>query len=321
MDEVERLLRLQAGVIARRQARAAGLSDHDIRRLLRRREWTTVHPGVYVTHNGPLTWVQRAWAAVLLVAPGAALWGPSALRAADGPGGRVLDDGPIHVAVARDRSGIDPPTGVRVHRVSGLGTLVQWNLGPPRMRYEEAALDVAVAARGELDVVAALAKACQGRRTTATRLLEALDGRSRVRARAWVRGILLDVAAGTCSVLEHGYLARVERPHGLPRAERQVRAGSPTRVIYRDAQYGTRCRLELDGRLFHDTTEQRDADYERDLDAAVEGATTGRLTYGQVFARPCRTTVKVVALMRRCGVRVEPHGCGPGCPVAVAEAA
>lgn len=47
--------------------------------------------------------------------------------------------------------------------------------------------------------------------------------------------------------------------------------------------------VELDGRLFHDTTEQRDRDFDRDLVAAVHGKDSVRLTYGQVFQRPCWT--------------------------------
>jgi hypothetical protein len=38
-SEVHRILRDQSGVITRRQALTAGLADHDIRRLLRWREW------------------------------------------------------------------------------------------------------------------------------------------------------------------------------------------------------------------------------------------------------------------------------------------
>jgi hypothetical protein len=67
MDEVRMLLDLQDGVITRQQALAAGLSEVMIARLVRRREWVPVHRAVYVNHTGPLTWRQRAWAAVLLV--------------------------------------------------------------------------------------------------------------------------------------------------------------------------------------------------------------------------------------------------------------
>jgi hypothetical protein len=62
------LLRDQAGVIARRQALEAGLTDNDIRRRLRRREWVSVHPGVYVDHTGPLTWLQRVGRRVVRMA-------------------------------------------------------------------------------------------------------------------------------------------------------------------------------------------------------------------------------------------------------------
>jgi len=101
------LLRDQAGIIARRQALLGGLTSNDVRRLLRRREWVVVHPGVYVDHTGPLTWLQRAWAGVLYAWP-AALCGESALRAVEGPG-RRKEAGPIQVAVAIGRQVADRP--------------------------------------------------------------------------------------------------------------------------------------------------------------------------------------------------------------------
>lgn len=72
MNAAERL-KLQDGVISRRQALADGLSVTEIKRLVRRREWTTMRPGVYVDHTGEPTWRQCAWAAVLACGPGAAL--------------------------------------------------------------------------------------------------------------------------------------------------------------------------------------------------------------------------------------------------------
>ena len=77
------------------------------------------HPAVYVNHTGPLTWRQRAWAAVIYAWP-AALAGDSALRLVDGPGRRDRDDdGPIHVAIDRKRS-VVPRDGL-VLRVDGRG--------------------------------------------------------------------------------------------------------------------------------------------------------------------------------------------------------
>ncbi len=99
--DVDELLRRQDGVISRSQALDGGLRDHEIRRLFRRNEWARVHTGVYVQHTGPLTWSQRAWAAVLYAAP-AALCLDSALGA---------DALPIHVAVAQHRAILAEPAG------------------------------------------------------------------------------------------------------------------------------------------------------------------------------------------------------------------
>jgi hypothetical protein len=307
---VEQALREQAGVISRRQVMSGGLTENDLRRMLRRRVLVVVHPGVYVNHTGEPTWLQRAWAAVLFASP-AALSHESALRVADGPG--KDKEAVVHVAVARDRR-ISAPSGVVIHRMTHLDERTMWHRSPPRVRYEAAAIDVAIAARNEMAALDVLASAVQTRRTTARRMLAHLEGRVRSPRRAWLTGVLQDVADGACSVLEHGYLELVERAHGLPRAERQRRATATLGVVYRDASYGALL-VELDGRLCHDTAGQRDRDLDRDLDAAVDGQTTIRLGYGQVFDRPCVTAERVAVLLRRLGWTDAPRSCGPGCPV------
>ena len=300
----------QAGVISRRQALAAGLTRHDVNRWLRRRELAPLHPGVYVTHTGQLSWTQLAWAGVLLCWP-AALAGQSALRAAEGPGSRRTTQR-IEVAVARDRS-LTVPSSVRVHRTAHLDARVLWHVGPPRLRYEEAALDVAAAATSDFDCLGELARAVQGRRTTAGRLLARLADRDRIARRDWIAAVLRDVADGACSVLEHGYLTRVERAHGLATARRQVRDRPGAGVVHRDVEYDGGLVVELDGRLFHDTAAQRDLDFDRDLDAAVAGKQSVRLSYGQVFDRGCRTAARIALLLRAHGWSGRLDRC-PDCP-------
>lgn len=304
MEVIRALLELQDGVIARRQALAAGLSPTAVTRMLRRRTWVVVHPGVYVDHTGPLTWQQRAWAAVLACWP-AALDGASAIRAHEGPGRRTDDPDTLHVVVDRARR-VDEPEGVVVRRTSRFDELVQWNLAPPRMRYDDAVVTMADRARTDTAAVAVLADACGGRRTTAQRLRARVDAMPWLHRRAWLTGVLDDVAEGTCSVLEHGYLTLVERPHGLPRGARQDPAGDRGRRMFRDVVYrGGRPRwtqvVELDGRLFHDSPRARDRDLERDLEAALAGEHTVRLGYGQVFERPCRTAATVARLLTKRG--------------------
>lgn len=314
MELLRPVLADQAGVVARAQLRTLDLEPHHIRRLLRRRELSVIHPGVYVDHTGEPTWLQRAWAAVLFCWP-AALAAESAMRAADGPGRRGAEDGPIRVVIDRERRVVAPPT-IRVVRTFGLDERVLWNLGPPRMRYDEAALDVALASTGEFGAIGAVARAVQSQHTTAARMRVALDSRARAPRRDFLASVLADVAAGACSVLEHGYLARVEVPHGLPTAQRQQRGNTTAGIVYRDASYDV-LDIELDGRLFHDTAEARDRDFERDLDGAVDGRTAVRLSWGQVYDRGCSTAAKVSRLLVARGWPGG-HACGAGCVMGVA---
>lgn len=232
---------------------------------------------------------------------------------AQGPGRRDSDTEVIHVAVDQSRR-IEPPEGVVVHRVSDFDERVQWNLGPPRIRYEDSILDVAAAASDDLAAVEVLSAACGSRRTTATRLIDRLASRRRIARRRWLFDVLTDVAEGTHSVLEHGYLTKVERAHGLPRGLRQSLTDSPQGRTYRDVDYPCLGLIvELDGRMFHSSSHERNRDLDRDLDAAAAtGAVTLRLGYHQVYATSCRTAVQVAAVMARLGWAGTPISC-PDC--------
>ena len=275
----------QDGVISRRQVLELGFSVVFIRRKVRRREWATVYPGIFVNHTGPLTWRQRAWSAVLDAAP-AALSHVSA----DAESQR---SGPIHIVVERRRR-VTRRAGVVVHYRSRLDEKVLWHTHPPRVRMEEALLDIAEGASSDIILIACLADAVQAGKTTADRILAAAQRRSRLRRRALIEGVLADIRDGTCSVLEHGYLTKVERAHGLPTPARQAPTTVGRRGL-RDVDYPDwGLVIELDGRAGHDNAVDRDNDLERDLDAAVDGdRLTLRVGWGQVFDRPCSTARKV----------------------------
>ena len=300
LEAYAELLALQSGVVSRRQlVEDARFQPYDIQRLVRRRDLVRVYDGVFVDHTGELTWLQRAWVGVQLVWP-AALAHDSAIRAADRPGRTGRDDSVIHVAVDRDRHA-RLPTGYLMHRITGLHDRVMWNTSPPRVRIEEALIDVAVRKPDDFGAIAVLADAIQARRTQAIRIREALDRRTRIPRRSFLSGVLTDLEHGTCSVLEHGYLTLVERAHGLPAARRQVRS-SRRGPVYRDVVYDDFGQLvELDGRMWHDNATQRDADLDRDLDAAVERLATVRLGWGQVYGRPCETAVRIGHLLEARG--------------------
>jgi hypothetical protein len=310
MTPLDELLDRQSGVIARRQALDLGLVPHDLERKLRRREWVRLLPGVFVDHTGEPTWQQRAWAGVLHYWP-AVLTHDSALRAHEGAPAK--NDRPIQIAVARNRHVTDQP-GYRLRRIAHLDAAAQWHLTPPRMRIEDAAVDVAAASRSDFAAFEVLAEAVRSRRTTPQRLVEAVASRARIRRRRTLLAILEDLSAGACSVLERGYLQVVERRHGLPAPRRQRRVGPGTASRYRDIDYPIYgLVVELDGRMFHDTTRGRDLDLERDLDSAVDGRTTIRLGWGQVFERSCRTAGRIAAVLRSLGWEGDPTRCGPEC--------
>ena len=306
MVELSRLREVQAGVVSRRQLLALGARKHDLDRLVRRRELTRVHPGVYVDHTGPLSWLQRAWAAVLYAGPDSALCLESALPSA------TADD-PIHVAIEAERRVHDLP-GVRVHRVSDLTAQVQWNLSPPRVRLEETVLELAHRAPTRIAVIGLLTEAVNSRRTTAGRIRAALLNRPRTRWRRWILRLLADLELGTCSVLEHGYLTRVERPHGLPRPTRQRTRRSDRGNEYRDVEHDEFALVvELDGRTGHVgwTASGRDAD--RDLDDLAGERLVVRLRWHQVFDRPCRTAHRLGTILQQRGWTGRLRRCGPGC--------
>ena len=114
--DIAAVLARQDGVICRSQVLECEGTDSDIARMLRRREWACVFPGVYVNHTGPPSWKQRAWAAVLYHQP-AALAGASALRAAGLDVG--TESAPIELVVGvapqgRRSAGCGHPTARRL---------------------------------------------------------------------------------------------------------------------------------------------------------------------------------------------------------------
>lgn len=307
LGHVDPLLWAQDGVISRRQVLDAGGSDFDIARMLRRRELTDVHRGVYVSHSGRLTLRQRHWAAVL------AYW-PATLAHAS-----ALPDPPttvVHVAVGPERS-LRPLPQIVLHRTPDFELRAELDRSPPAIRLEHALIDVVSAELRDKDVAAGfavLARVCGARRTTPPRILQVLATRQRVCGRSTLEAMLADLRDGACSVLERGYLHRVERAHGLPQGERQTRSTATGRRTYRDVHYsGQGVVVELDGRAYHDAPRDRDRDALRDLAELSRSAlVTTRVTYGLVYSDACRTAVLIGDLLRRRGWNGLPRSC-PHC--------
>lgn len=308
------LLTRQTGVVGRDQLLEAGARPWDIDRWLRRRELVRALPGVFVAHTGPLSWVQRAWIGLVSLSP-AVLAGDAALRAAVGPDWRRAHDAdPIAVAMARDRHVAAPP-GYRIVRPIHLARSGLWHLSPPRLRPEDAALDLAAAAGSDDEAFNILAEAVRLRVTTAARLRTAMALRRRIRRRAVLKEVLADLATGTESVLERAY-HRLAAAHGLPSGERQHVMLVGGRRRRRDVALGAeQVVIELDGRLGHASAEAHARDLQRDLDAAAAGELTIRLGWVQVTHRPCETAGQVAVILRSRGWTGMLRACGPSCRV------
>lgn len=213
----------QSGVVARRQVLELGGDDNDIERMIRRRELTVVLSGVYVNHTGPLSRQQREWAAVLAYWP-AALTRESALH------NRPLDV--VEIAVALDRKLVGTER-IWIHRMPDFTRRVNWRGAPPTIDIEHATIDVMSSQIAKGDVARAftlLADICQTRRTSPQKIAATLASRERVSGRRMIASMISDLADGACSVLERGYIQRVERPHGLPSPGARTPAPPPAVV-------------------------------------------------------------------------------------------
>lgn len=308
--------RQQDGVLSHAQLTAGGMTRADLVRMQRRKEIVRVHPRVYVDHTGPLTWHQRAWAAVLYAAPAYVCGSSVEAPRVEKPHQPGMVPDPIHVAIDQSRR-VMPQPGVVIHRLTNLETHAYGGV-PPRLRLEDNALLTAHEARSEIDAVASLADVAGRNYVTAVSLRAALERFPSLRRRAWIAKVIDDLESGTNSVLEHGYLTKVERAHGLPRGERQAPRSTPDGNQFRDVEYAAYgLVVELDGALGHDTWRNQARDADRALDDLVAvGMVTARLRWHQVFDTPCRTARSIARILASRGWTDSPSVCGDACLIA-----
>jgi hypothetical protein len=304
------LAALQAGILSTTQIRGHGLGKESVARLVRENRWRRLDRSIYLTTGPDVTWSAQAWAGVLLGGARSRL----GLSAAGYLHGLVEEEPwPITVLVPEGqvtrarypwRFQRESP-GVRDTRTPG---------SPPRTTVEDTVLDLC----DEADAAGAIGYvtlAVQSRRTTTGRLRHALRRRRRSRHRRLLEELLGDVATGAETPLEVRYLRDVERPHGLPRGDRQDpgRGSARRDVVYR--RY--RLVVELDGRLGHEGM-GRFRDMWRDNLATVDGERTLRYGFADVMGQHCLVAFQVGAVLQQQGWGGEPTRC-PRCPLHLPE--
>ena len=208
--------------------------------------------------------------------------------------------------------------GVIIHYSSRLAEARHPARLPPQTKLEETVLDLADLAQTAEDAVSWPIKACQRRLTTPDRIIAALEGRSRARWRRDVADAIPDIRAGVHSPLELRYVRDVERRHGLPRGDRQVRVVRGMARQYIDvlyADYGVV--VELDGVLAH-SSGGKSREARRDNANTLDGYQTLRYGWVPVAYRACATAREVHDLLRRNGLRIPLRPCGKACAAALA---
>ncbi len=307
--DVERLARRQHGVVSRSQALASGMTDKAIRWRLGRGDWRRVHRGIYLTNTGQLTWSARASAALLWCGPGSALVLDAALHA-----WRLSPEPPRLITVGVPAPGQPRAVaGVRPVRRRRLLTVQLDGLRVTKMA--QTVVDIADdPARSIDDVVAVAARACQQHTVTEDGLLGELNSRARHARRRELRLALGDIGDGAESLPEVWFASRVQRPHGLPRFERQVwSAAGRERTDLKSTRYGVN--VEVDGRLWH-AGERFHSDRRRDRVAAGRGEVTLRISFLELDRMPCRLAGEVAQVLTRRGWTGHLMACSPVCAAA-----
>jgi very-short-patch-repair endonuclease len=224
------------------------------------RLWQAPHRGVVVLHNGPLTQLQRTWAAVLAAPAGSALWGSTA-AALDGFRD-IVEDVRVHVVLPVGSRRLPIPW-VQSHWSAHLGPADVHPLAEPRRtRIARSLLDLASDARDGRRAAAVLFAGAQQRLVTADMLEEALNRRGHCRHHELILETLADIEGGIHSVPEQDF-DRIVRRLGLPQPTRQVIRRRPNGRYYLDVlweEFGLA--VEIDG-SHHRSATQWDDDLDR----------------------------------------------------------
>jgi hypothetical protein len=281
-------------------------SDSRIRAQLRAARWQAPFPRVVVLHNGPLTSVQRMWAALMAGPPGTLLHGLSALQH---DGFRAFP--PQSLALVIPGSSANP----RAHQLSAPP---EWRLNvrwsrelsaadvndvalPPRTRIARSILDAASERIPEWRARAIVLAGVQERLVRPAALWEALGRRGRCRNRAVIAESIADAQGGVHSVPERDF-DLIRRRAGIPEPTRQQILTHEDGRNYLDSdwdEYGIRA--EIHGAP-HIEIAQWDEDLLRQNDITVSGALLVFSSYA-IRHRPERVAEQLVRMFRSRGWR------------------
>jgi hypothetical protein len=316
-ESFSQLIDHQRGVLARWQAAECARDLAAIDSLLRAGRWQTLYRGVYAAHNGPASRDSLLWAGALRCGPAAALSHFTAGELdglVDRPREVIHVSIPDHQRVCFSKAEFDYGSPrIVLHRSVRLCSARHPARTPPRTRTEETVLDLVDLADTFDAAFGWLSAACGRRLVTAGHLRRAVASRARLRWRADVLAALEEISEGVMSNLERGYVRNVERAHGLPAPQRQVRLRRGMRSAYLDVLYDDfGLAIELDGLGSH-PAEARWQDIHRDNHFAGEGIITLRYSWADITCRPCQVAAEIALVLRMRGWIGTLRSCGSAC--------
>jgi hypothetical protein len=257
-SDIDWTLFYQEGVLSRRQAIAA-MSWSRLRHLVASGRWQRIPPGIFATHNGPLTRAQQLWTAVLSC--GDALL--AGITAACAEGLRRDPGTQIHVLVAAGQRPNQPGRAVLAATATMPAVIAHRTATLPdkdlqiglrrRTTMARSIVDAAQWATNTDEARAIVAAACRQWVVLPEEILDVVGRLPRARRRSIVLETIGYTASGAEAISEMDFDALC-RTHGLPSPDRQVpRRDERGRLRYLDAywrRYGVHA--EVDGGVHSD---------------------------------------------------------------------
>jgi hypothetical protein len=285
------LSRAQGGVVSKEQATFYGISRTVIERLISE-QWRPLWPGIYALT--PDSFLQRAWAGVLIGGPAAVIGRESA--------------GFLHGWLAEpDQICVFVPGNRKAHRPDDRWEFVRsvrrGSGEPSKTRLAQTLVDLAPVL-GADDLAGAVMRALGNSRTSPQQIINLVEDLPTLPNRQRLLELVGGYAQGIHSPLEVRYARDVERAHGLPPGRRQVNVLNAYRTDVLYEPYPLI--VELDGVAFH---VNKLADMERDNWHLLEGLATLRFGWQAVARQPCQVATQVATALHVTGWPGPTHPC------------
>ena len=283
------------GVVALADARRR-VSPSALRHSVRRGELVRVLPSVYVVaglDDDPAT-LRRA--ALAYAGPASVLSHLSALQAWEMPVPAGLPD---HVTVptsCRPRA-VEPVRFHRSQRLSPQNRDVVERAGLPTVRLERAIVESWPLLRDDARRATAIV-AFQRRMTTPARLRRALGELPKLPDRRSLHELVDLLEQGCRSMLEiWGYLEVFQHP-ALPPSRGQVPIQIGGRTVYLDRLFEAELvNVELDGRKYHSSLQDRERDLRRDAMLSARGLLVARFSHDRIVHEPEQVVAELLEIL------------------------